>query len=183
MKIKELFKLFLSIIFVSCGGNAQPTERDELYIESDQTQNSNVNDEKDNYINPPVIIDNLTPAGDNTNEQIIEVSNKPIKSKRFYCGLIDDFCKKFFDRKFAGTHYIPGSIHVDIITEFDSNTVVVKGTHSFKSPIILRNNKEFKAIIRDDGNNQYHIDFQRYGVRFGGLKSTGLLPYYYNPEE
>ena len=92
---------------------------------------------------------------------------------------------KIFDRKFRGTHYVAGSIHVNAndISEFDSNTVMVKGTHSFKSPIIPRNNKEFKATIRDDGNYKYHIDFQRYGVTLGGIKTTGMLPFYYNPEE
>ena len=180
MRIITLFKISLcSIVFISCGGNGQPAKRAQVYnIEPEQENVSSVNDEKDNSLNPPEIVENYPP--------IEEEPNRPVKSAKFYCGLLDEFCKKFFDRKFAGTHYVAGSIHVNAndISEFDANTVIVKGIHSFKSPIIPRNNKEFKATIRDDGNNKYHIDFQRYGVRFwGGTKTTGMLPFYYNPEE
>ena len=146
-------------IIVSCGGNVQPTRRSQVYnIEPDKGEVSYAKNENDKSLDPPEIIDNYPPIEDkgSSNEQISEESTIPIKTAKFYCGLLDEFCKKFFDRKFLGMHYVAGSIHVnaDDISEFDSNTVMVKGTHSFKSPIIPRNNKEFKATIRDDGNNK-----------------------------
>ena len=190
MRIITLFKISLcSIVIISCGGNGQPAKRAQVYnIEPEQENVSSVNDEKDNSLNPPEIVENYPPIEDQDSAigKMPEETSKPIKTAKFYSGLLDEFCKKYFDRKFAGTHYVAGSIHVNAndISEFDANTVIVKGTHSFKSPIIPRNNKEFKATIRDDGNNKYHIDFQRYGVRFwGGTKTTGMLPFYYNPEE
>lgn len=186
MKIKTLIKIILcGIIIISCSGNSKPTRRSQVYNIKDSDQVSIVNNEKDVILNPPEIIDDSlqTEVKGEPDKQIVESPTKLIKSKKFYRGLLDGFCKKFFDRKFAGMHYVPGSINVDNVSEFDSNTVIVKGTHSFKSPIILRNNKEFKATIRNDGYNRFHIDFQRYGVRLGGIKSTGMLPFYYNPEE
>lgn len=187
MRTKKIFIIFVyGLIISSCSDNAKPARRVQVYnIESDTNTVSEVSNENDITLSPPDIIDNSIHIEDSSEskKQIVEEPPKTVRTKKFYSCLLDEFCKKFFDRKFAGMHYVPGSIKVDNMSEFDTNTIVVRGTHSFKSPIILRNNKEFKAIIRDDGYNKFHIDFQRYGVRLGGLKSTGILPFYYNPEE
>lgn len=187
MNNKKLNTLILiAIFFASCSGSGSPSRRSQVYnIASDSDQVPYVNNEEENTLMPLEINDNYPQIEerDEVKQQVVEEPVGSLKTKKFYCGLLDGFCKKFFDRKFAGTHYIPGSINVDNVSEFDSNTVIVKGTHSFKSPIILRNNKEFKATIREDGYNRFHINFQRYGVRLGDLKSTDMLPFYYNPEE
>lgn len=187
MKIRTINIIFLITLFItSCSDDNRSSGYHPIYnLDSESTEVAPTNKDKDNIPSPVDNTEFPNPKEEKEEpaNQVLEVPAKSFKTKSFYCGLLDEFCKKFFDRKYVGMHYVPGSLSVENVSEFDSHTIVVKGTHSFKSPIILRNNKEFKATIREDGNNKYHVDFQRYGVRLGGIKSTGSLPFYYNPEE
>ena len=173
------------MFFISCGGNQEPGRRSHIYNLDDSEEVPLVKDKIDESLTPLVIIDDssLIDYGEETIKEIKEETGKPIRTKKFYCELLDAFCKKFFDRKFQGTTYIAGSINVDNVAKVDENTVEVRGTHSFNALLIRRNNKGFIASIRDDGNNNYHIDFQRKGVLLKGNKNTRSLPFYYNPEE
>lgn len=110
----------------------------------------------------------------------------PVKSKRFYQEMIEDFCKKNYNRKFPGRSYIYGSLRVDNLSKEDEKTVMVRGSFSFKGwgNIISYNNREFKAYVRDDGDCNYHILFCRRREIFGReWMDTGNIPFTYNPDE
>lgn len=112
------------------------------------------------------------------------------RSKSFYQGLIDDFCKKYYDKKFQklgyGPSYISGSILVEIIRDQDENTLEIIGTHSYRYGIsgILDPKKpeEFRAIIRCYNNDKYQINFMRRGKALNRWLSTGTLPITYSED-
>lgn len=112
------------------------------------------------------------------------------RSKSFYQGLIDDFCKKYYDKKFQklgyGPSYTPGSILVEIIRDQDENTLEIIGTHSYRYGItgILDPKKpeEFRATIRCYNNDKYQINFMRRGKNLNRWISTGTLPITYSKD-
>lgn len=184
--MKAYNKIILcAILLTSCSGNdGQSKENQANNYATDANQVAFVSNGLESTPDPPETDTNSNPTTEKVESSLqIEAESARPKTKKFYRELLDRFCKKFFDRKFSGMHYVPGSTEVIKVSSFDTNTVIVKGTLSFKSPIILRNNKEFEATIREDGNNNYHIELKRYGVRLGGVKSTGMLPFYFNPNE
>lgn len=116
-------------------------------------------------------------------------SNKPnchdgiIKTKKFYNNLLNEFCKKYYSRKFKGTTYIIGSLTTERVTKEDENSVEVKGFHSFKGLIKTFDQRDFVATIRDYGNFKYSILFRRRGWVTGQWKDTGNITFLYNPDE
>lgn len=121
-------------------------------------------------------------------EKTISVSNptkktSEVKTKKFYNDLLNEFCKKYFYRKFKGTHYIYGSIVIERVSKEDENTVEIKGAHSFKNRIKTFEQRDFFATIRDRGNNKYNILFRRRSTITGQWKDTGNIMFTYNTEE
>lgn len=109
--------------------------------------------------------------------------NNIIKTKKFYYDFLNEFCKKYYSRKFKGTTYVYGSISIERVTKEDENTVEVKGTHSFKGIIKSFDQREFVATIRNYNNNKYNVLFRRRGWVTGQWKDTGNIMFTYNPEE
>ena len=185
MRIEIFTVLVLSIVFVSCresqtpSGRVNPfsTKTDSIFPNQDEAPiiQPDINEDYQNQIKDDIISEQST----------LEASN-PVKSKKFYEGLLEDFCKKYYHKKFPGRTYVYGSICVETTTQTDANTVEVKGLHSFKGRLGIRtyDNKEFRAMVRSEDNCNFHIKFDRRLVKpisgGGEWVSTGDLPFTYN---
>ena len=93
------------------------------------------------------------------------------KSKPFYENLLNDFCKKHFHKRWHRENYKPNSIRVNNYSSFDTNTDEISGTFSFEGKTGKDyNNREFRALVLDDGDGNYHITLFRKKELFLGLK-------------
>lgn len=107
----------------------------------------------------------------------------PMKSKKFYQELIEDFCKKYYHKKFPGRSYVYGSLYVDNVSRLEHNIFVVMGTHTFKGRfgLLTYRDREFRATVRQGRNGEYHIRFERRLEIIGHeWVSTGDLPFNYD---
>lgn len=130
---------------------------------------------------------NQMEESDSVNQDSDDVVTKvTMKSNRFYQDLLEDFCKKYYHKKFPGRSYVYGSLYVDNVSLLENNTFVVIGTHTFKGRmgIFTYKHKEFKATVREDGSDLYHIRFDRRLELIGHeWVSTGELPFNYDGDE
>lgn len=135
----------------------------------------------------PLIQTEEKESNDSSEVEIPSLQQNIVKPHKFYEGLLEDFCKKYYHKKFPGRTYIYGSIRVETTRQTDANTVEVKGLHSFKGRLGIKtyNNKEFRATVRSENNSNFHIKFDRRLVKpisgGGEWVSTGDLPFTYNP--
>lgn len=188
MNFKIFTVLALSIVFVSCRESQTPSGRVNPF--DSKTDSIFPNQDETPVIQPDINKDyqNLI-KDDISSEQTTLESSNPVKSKKFYEGLLEDFCKKYYHKKFPGRTYIYGSIRVETTRQTDANTVEVKGLHSFKGRLGIKtyNNKEFRATVRSENNSNFHIKFDRRLVKpisgGGEWVSTGDLPFTYDTME
>ena len=153
--IKKFSMLLLCcVLLLSCSNNSQPDTPDGNPVEN--------------------------PNDSNPDEAVMA---NPVKSDEFYQDLLEEFCKKYYSKKFPKRSYVEGSLHVDNVAPSDGNTFVVMGTHTFKGRlgVITYKNKEFKATVREDGDDLYHIRFDRRQELIGHeWVTTGDLPFNYD---
>ena len=179
---KPLFFIVILIIIVSCGEkNRKPPVDLNRGKNKTVELTESINSITDNSIDPVRYYPQERTGNEwkEANNPIYEIKH----TKNFYCDFLNDFCKKYYSRKFKGTTYIYGSISVERVTKEDENTVEVKGYHSFKGLIMSFDQKEFVATIRDYGNNKYNVLFRRRGWVTGQWKDTGNILFSYNPDE
>lgn len=146
--------LLCGVLMWSCSNNSQPSTPDNSQVEDSDAPNPH---------------DAMTA--------------RPMKSDEFYQDLLEEFCKKYYSKKFPKRSYVEGSLHVDNVAPSDGNTFVVMGTHTFKGRlgVITYKNKEFKATVREDGDDLYHIRFDRRQELIGHeWVTTGDLPFNYD---
>ena len=123
---------------------------------------------------------------------VAEIASKPVrvkKNKKFYEGLLDDFLKKHFHRKWHGESYRPQSLRVENFHAYDTNTDEITGTFTFTGKLGLHtyDGREFRALVHDDGDGKYHVSFFRKVEYFFGRKqgSDMAIPnkaFIYKPE-
>lgn len=124
--------------------------------------------------------------GNDSNDPHNSSEETVIKDADFYQGLLEAFCQEHFDKKFKGTKYIEGSLSVRTISPEDDHTVLVIGDHDYQYlyGTFGANDKEFRAYIKDLGNGQYHIKFDRQGaINKNETKTTGNVPFIYDANE
>ena len=189
MKFKVFTVLALSIVIVSCK-NGTPSKRVDVYNPDPEKDSSSIVEDKpdiSSVIRPNIVKEDENLIKEESPERPTSEFSNPVKSKKFYEGLLEDFCKKYYHKKFPGRTYIYGSLRVESDTKTDEKTVEVKGIHSFKGRLGIKsyNDKEFRATVRSDGDNNFHIKFDRRLVKpisgGGEWVSTGDLPINYNP--
>ncbi len=180
---RKLLLFAISALIISCGGrNVKPPVDLKRNNKTDTLVSNNIE---------PISVNSTVPLQPediiNNEKSILEDNHikntNEVKTQKFYYELLNEFCKKYYARKFKGTSYIYGSIMVERVSKEDENTVEVKGSHSFKGIIKNFEQRDFVATIRDYGDNKYNILFRRRGWVTGQWKDTGNITFLYNPDE
>lgn len=119
-------------------------------------------------------------------QQLYEGTARVNKSNEFYEKLLDSFLRNHFSKRWSHRSYTPNSITVVKYHSTDTHTDEIIGTFSFKGRMGIKEykNREFKAIVRDDGDGKYHISFSRreellMGAKKGGWETIPSKPFEY----
>ena len=101
-----------------------------------------------------------------------------IKSKEFYKGLLEQFCRENYDNLYHdiwGTRrYVQNSLRVDSIHSCGEREVMVYGKHSFDGRLGDRHNDyKFEANIYESkkGSNDYVVTFEKESKKIISRKS------------
>ena len=123
--------------------------------------------------------------------EVVEEPTKPVRNNEYYQKMLEDFCKQYFNKKFAKRHYVYGSLRVNGKQDLSDNIVDVWGTLTYtgRSPFNKEyDNRDFKAMIREEAPGQFVIKFEKKTELNIPLISNSYwesieAPFTYNPEQ
>lgn len=108
-----------------------------------------------------------------------------LQSNEFYKGLLESFCKKYYEEKLGRGTFVENSLFVDV-AHLDGSKVKVKGTFKFLGTGALgtgllsqEHTRDYEAEIEQLETDVFNVSFSRPFKQKGSWESTGVICFRY----